>query len=144
MTRPALRLLPCLLATSCLQALAPDVGPLTPVQSCNDDLDPMQAVSFAADISPIFRRACDECHTPGGTGLERSGLDLSTYTSLRAGGMRSVGTIVVDGQPCASVLWQKVSTAPPFGARMPKDDPPLPQAEIDQIHDWIAEGALDN
>jgi len=141
MPRRDLCLLPCLLATSCLQALAPDVGPLTPVQVCNDDLDPAQTVSFSADIMPIFLRVCDECHVPGGEGTVRSGLSLLTYASLRAGGTRSVSTIVVDRQPCASVLWQKVGPSPPFGVRMPKNDPPLPDAEIALIHDWIASGA---
>jgi mono/diheme cytochrome c family protein len=148
MPRALARTLPCLLAgllaASCLQALAPDVGPPVPMAACDDDTDPAQAVSFRDAVAPIFSRACNRCHVPGAEGFDRSGLDLSTYSSLRAGGTRSVGTIVVDGQPCASVLWQKVGPAPPFGARMPKDDPPLPEAEIALIHDWIAEGALDN
>jgi mono/diheme cytochrome c family protein len=148
MTRALARLLPCLLAgllsTSCLQALAPDVGPPAPMTTCDDDLDPAQAVSFRDAISPIFVRACNSCHVPGAAGFDRSGLDLSTYSSLRAGGTRSVGTIVVEGRPCASVLWQKVGAVPPFGVRMPKDAPPLADAEIALIHDWIAEGALDN
>jgi len=152
MTRARARPLLCLLAgllsasclASCLQALAPDVGPPAPLDTCNDDLDPAQAVSFRDAVSPIFVRACNGCHVPGAEGFDRSGLDLSTYGSLRAGGTRSVGTIVVDGQPCASVLWQKVGPAPPFGARMPKDDLPLSDTERALIHDWIAEGALDN
>jgi mono/diheme cytochrome c family protein len=135
-------LLACLVAAAgCLDAFAPDVGPPVPMPTCNDDRDPAQAVSFQDDVSPIFRRACDGCHTAGGEGVDLGGLDLSTYASLRAGGMRSVDTIVVGGEPCASVLWQKIGPAPPFGARMPKDDPALPAAEIDLIHDWIAEGA---
>lgn len=133
-----------LLLPACLGALAPDVGPAIPAGACDADGDPATAVSFQGAISPIFRRDCDRCHLPGGAGFDRSGLDLSTYSSLRAGGTRSVGTIVVDGQPCASVLWQKVSPAPPFGARMPKDSPALPDADLALIHDWIAEGAADN
>jgi hypothetical protein len=133
-----------LLGTSCLQALAPDVGPPVPAGACNDDLDPASPTSFREDVSPIFRRACDRCHLPGGLGFDRSGLELSDYSSLRAGGTRSIGTIVVDGQPCASVLWQKIGPAPPFGARMPRDSPALPDADIALIHDWIAEGAADD
>lgn len=147
MTRLAAHLL-CLalplLASACLDAFAPEVGPLAPVQRCNDDLDPAQAVSFKTDVAPIFTRVCNQCHTPGGEGFQASGLDLSTYASLRAGGTRSVGTIVLDRQPCASVLWQKIGPAPPFGVRMPKGKTPLPGADIDRIHDWIAEGALDD
>ncbi len=142
--RALLLLVTWLVPAACLDPFAPDVGPLAPAQTCNDDKDPLRDVSFRDDVAPIFRAACDGCHTPGGDGFDRSGLDLRTYGSLRAGGTRSVGTIVVDGEPCASVLWQKIGSAPPFGDRMPKDDPPLGDAEIDLIHDWIAEGAVDD
>ena len=148
MSRRALPLLPALLAglapAACLDPIAPEVGPIAPMQTCNDDRDPARTVSFRDDVSPIFRRACDGCHVPGAEGFQRSGLDLSTYSSLRAGGTRSIGTIVVDREPCASVLWQKVGPAPPFGARMPKDSAALPGADIELIHDWIAEGARDD
>jgi hypothetical protein len=37
---------------------------------------------------------------------------------------------------------QKISAAPPFGARMPLDGPPfLSASQIQVISDWIAEGA---
>jgi hypothetical protein len=144
MIRPALLLLAGALPTACLDALAPDVGPVTPVSQCNDDLDPARAVSFRNDVSPIFRRACDGCHREGGEGDLRSGFELETYVQLRAGGARSMGAIVVDGEPCASILWQKIGPAPPFGERMPMGQPPLPDAEIALIHDWIAEGARDD
>lgn len=143
MFRLAVLVIAGLAPAACLDPFAPDVGPLSPAQTCDDDLDPARAVSFRTDVSPIFRRACDRCHRPGGDGVQESGLDLSTYASLRAGGSRSVGTIVVDGQPCSSVLWQKIGPAPPFGARMPRNDPPLAEADRALIHDWIAEGALD-
>src|SRR5215216_5023766 len=89
----------------CLDALAPDVGAIGAAATCNTDSDPDRATSFASDVSPILRRDCDRCHTPGGEGELSSGLDLSTYDSLRAGGTHSVGTIVIDRMPCQSVLW---------------------------------------
>ncbi len=139
-----LALLAGLAPAGCLDALAPEVGPLAPAGTCNVDRDPARTVSFRDDVAPIFQRACNRCHSPGGEGVDQSGLDLSTYSSLRAGGTRSVGTIVVDGAPCASVLWQKIGPAPPFGTRMPRDGAALPAAEIDLVHDWIAEGAHDD
>jgi hypothetical protein len=147
MSRLAARLPPCLLACllpACLQALAPDVGPPAPVPACDDDLDPARAASFRSGVSPILGRACTSCHAPGGEGFQSSGLDLSTYATLRAGGTRSGAAIIAGGEPCASPLWQKLGPAPPFGARMPKNALPLPQVEIDLIHDWIAEGARDD
>lgn len=136
------------LLAGCLDAIAPDVGPPAMAAgdgaTCDTDSDPRTAVTFAAQIAPILADACRRCHNPDGEGFQNSGLDLSTYDSLRAGGTRSVGTIVVPGEPCASVLFQKIGEAPPFGSRMPRGDAPLPAAEQLLIHDWIAEGALDN
>ncbi len=50
-------------------------------------------------------------------------------------------TIVVDGMPCASILYQKTGPSPPFGARMPRSASALSDADRKLIHDWIAEGA---
>jgi len=130
--------------TGCLDALAPEVGPLSEPAMCDVDSAPGRNVSFATDISPILRRSCDRCHLPGGEGQQMSGLDVSSYDTLRAGGTRSLDTIVIDRMPCESVLWQKTGTAPPFGARMPRNATPLPDADRLLIHDWIAEGAQDD
>jgi hypothetical protein len=141
-----------LAATGCLDTLGPDVGPPLRAACSNEDSDPATAVHFATDLqSAVFSRVvtgCVRCHTPGGVtpiGLQISGLDLSSYATLRAGGIQSEMTIVVPGEPCASVLLQKIGTAPPFGARMPLDGPPyLDARDIQMVADWIAEGANDD
>jgi len=133
----------------CLDSLEPDVGPPARALCSDADSDPSVAVRYQADlVDGIFNRAvlhCDKCHTPGGAtpiGLLVSGLDLSTYDSLRAGGVQSGGDIVIPGQPCRSLLYQKVQAGPPFGARMPLDGPPyLRGDELRLVADWIAEGA---
>lgn len=131
--------------------LEPDVGPATHARCMNADGDPGREVSFARDIAPIFARdavGCATCHdprSPNPVGVSLGGLDLTSYATLVAGGARSGPDIVVAGDPCGSVLYLKVSPGPPFGARMPHDGPPfLPEAELDLVHDWIAEGARDN
>jgi hypothetical protein len=151
-------LLPLALAAGgCLAAIAPDVGPPASctgaacvdggVPACsNADSDPAVAVSFAADLlGGVFRRyGCTSCHTDG-IGAQQSGLRLASYATLRTGGGRTGATIVIDGQPCQSLLPQKLSNAPPFGRRMPYNGPPyLTTAELKLVHDWIAEGAHDN
>lgn len=132
----------------CLGALAPDVGPLqVDPSTCPGDSDPTAAVHFAADIHDgVFQRnGCLMCHTEGGKGLTQSGLDLSTYATLRTGGGRTGIAIVVDGNPCASLLVQKLEPSPPFGRRMPYNGPPyLSDADLQRVRDWIAEGALDD
>jgi hypothetical protein len=131
----------CVLA-GCVEP--PDVGALTIDPNCDADRDDTTAMSFVTTVAPILRGKCESCHRPGESGETSSGLDVSTYDALLAGGARSVGTIVIASRPCSSVLYQKVSDAPPFGARMPRGRAPLSTAEQSIIHDWIAEGAHNN
>ena len=126
----------------------PDVG--SPLRATCDgaDSDPAHDVSYATDIdAAIFKGGphCVRCHIPGfGTpiGVSLGGLDLSSYENLRHGGVQSREAIIVPGDPCASLLVQKIGAAPPFGARMPLDGPPyMDAAKVQVIVDWIAEGA---
>jgi hypothetical protein len=139
------------LAPGCLDPFEPDVGaPLGP--PCRDeDSDAQADVSFRDDIQAgLIARpdlACVDCHSASGLGIgfRVSGLDLSSYASLRRGGVTSGEAIVLAGRPCESILVQKVGEVPPFGARMPLDGPPFLNAdELQLISDWIAEGADDD
>jgi hypothetical protein len=138
-----------LVAASCIDKLEPNVGP--PLRSACENVvhDPSRAMSFATDVGPIIEEYhCRTCHTPTGTtpiGFEVSGLDLTSYDTLRLGGVRSGMQIVVPGQPCQSVILQKVSDGPPYGSRMPLDGPPyLGDDDLEVLSDWIFEGANDN
>jgi len=124
----------------CLDAIAPDVGPaqVSSAQQCDTDSDPATTVPYA-DVQQMFDARCTRCH---GAGEPDGGLDLTSYDALLAGGTRSVGTIVIAGQPCASVVYQKVTDAPPFGSRMPRGGSTLAAAEQQLLHDWISEGAI--
>lgn len=134
--------------SGCFDELSPEVGaPLAP--QCNDtDSDADVTVSFTRDLRPVFDESCSSCHYPDGrspTGIQVGGFNLSSYAGVRAGGAVRGQREVVVGRPCASGLWQKVSTFPPFGARMPLNGPPfLDDTKIQLLHDWIAEGALEN
>lgn len=138
--------------SACLGAFEPEVGELRAGVCTPEDTDPRYDVSFAEDVFPLFERMSPEpgcgCHQPMSRrpiGIELSGLNLGSYSSLMRGGTTSGEDIVVPGDPCASVLVQKLSSAPPFGARMPSNGPPyLSPAERALIADWIAEGAHDN
>jgi len=140
-----------LVAAGACARLEHDVGPLLAGMCDNADGDPGAKLSFAGQIRPLLDRdtAGCSCHMPlsGGPGMatQLSGLDLSSWASLRSGGFNSGAQIVVGGQPCDSILYQKISDAPPFGSRMPLTGPPyLSAAELQLVHDWIAEGAEDN
>lgn len=151
----AVALLGCaaaLLCAGCVEDLRPDVGPATQEPCIDEDSDPDTPVRFGRDIvDVIFARdvtGCHQCHRPTAPtplGFEVGGLDLSTATSLLAGGVVSGSDIVIAGRPCDSILVQKLSAGAPFGGRMPLNGPPfLNDEERQLIHDWIAEGALDN
>lgn len=142
-------------STACLDAidaLDPMVGVQLAPRCSNEDSDPDNDVSFARDVLPIFFGEAGPvgctCHLATDEmpiGLDQSGLDLSSYTTLREGGQNSLTTIVIAGAPCDSVLWRKISPGPDFGSRMPFDGPPfLEERTIQLISDWIAEGARDN
>ncbi len=133
---------------ACADYLDPEVGPPLPERCRDVDSDPENDVSFERQIKPlIFDVACVACHDPNAenpAGFRRSGLDLTSYDATFRGGINSQRTIVVLGQPCRSVLYEKVVDGPPFGKRMPSNGPPyLSDPDIQLIHDWIAEGARD-
>lgn len=139
-------------SAGCLGAVEPEVGERV-VMSCDpEDSAPLRDVSFAREILPILQRSRNEagcsCHDPAETdpvGFELSGLDLSGHAELMRGGGVSGSDVVVPGDPCASILRLKISEAPPFGSRMPLSAPPyLSPAEVQLVHDWIAEGARDD
>ena len=137
------------IAAACLDPLEPDIGPPLHRTCVNEDSDSNIDVSYDADISTaIFARRCLACHSPDGAtpiGFEIGGLSLVSYSSLRAGGVVSGADIVVPERPCDSVLIEKLSAGPPFGARMPANGPPyLGDAELQLVHDWIDEGADDD
>lgn len=137
---------------ACIGAVEPDVGALQASPCSNEDTDPSQDVSFREDIVPKVLTSSDvdclRCHAPDAPtplGFEVGGLDLSTYESAARGGANSDGTTIIPGQPCESIMFQKVSAGPPFGARMPLSGPPfLSEQQLQLVHDWIAEGAKNN
>lgn len=141
-----------LASAGCLDSLEPDVGPPARAACSNVDSDPAVDVSYQLDlVDNIFKRGvlhCVKCHTVDGEspiGYLVGGLDLGSYQGLMKGGAQGGADIVVPGQPCASVLFQKVGAGVPFGARMPLDGPPyLSERDMHTVADWIAEGARDN
>lgn len=108
------------------------------------DPNPNRNVSFSQDISPIFQSSCatSGCHD---SGTQESGVNLSSYD----GALNSVGNqyqqdVINPGNPDESPLVDKIEPSPQIGQRMPYQRDPLPQADIDSIRAWIADGAPDN
>jgi hypothetical protein len=150
MTTPTSLFLLCVALGACT-SIEPDVGPLLAGACSDTDSDPAHSVSFNHDIRTVISApqggcSCHLSQTGNGPGPATviTGLDLGSYQSLLQGGHNSGPNIVVANQPCESILYQKIDVAPPFGSRMPLGLPPLSDQTIQLIHDWIAEGALDN
>lgn len=114
--------------------------------------------TWTAIYAEVIEPECTQCHAPDG--ISRSAieaLDLSTqmmaYEQLvgreamgsACGGM---GTLVVPGDPDASLLVQKLelATTDPeqCGTRMPVTGDELPAELIAPIRQWIADGAVND
>lgn len=106
---------------------------------------PVETVFFSTQIQPIFDASCIRCHAQE---CSSCGLDLHAGVSHDAlVGVASSGYSeprVTPGDLARSVLYQKVAGTGVFGQRMPKDDDPLTEAEVQKIMTWILEGARDN
>lgn len=147
------RWLPGLLGAAAVSAVGctawePDLGPPMQATCASGDSDPQRTVSFKKDIyQPVFAVHCLPCHDPQGgmpAGFTNGGLDLTSWAGLRAGGTTAGSKTVVAGDPCGSALLTKLRGSGLQGSRMPIGAPPLSEATVQVIHDWIAEGARDN
>jgi len=108
------------------------------------DSGPLPLVpTFASIQQNVFTPVCTRCHAGAAapTGLrldeESSYAMLVNVASVEVPGLRRVRP----GDPDLSYLIQKLEGRAAVGARMPLNSPPLPQATIDVIKQWIREGA---
>jgi hypothetical protein len=86
---------------------------------------------------------CAGCHRSGTNQFLVLGNKDASYDKLIGYvGHENGALVVVPGNPDSSYIYQKVTGAPGIsGVRMPKDSPPLDDAQIALVHDWIAAGA---
>jgi len=147
-------LIGCVLAVGGCPAMAPPGGMTDDGMSDGDTGDEAPddgPVSFTADVQPIFTTYCANCHREGGI-ADNAGIalrlvdgesrdDLINQSSVQDPTL----TLVVPGDSSQSLLWQKISMDdPPVGSRMPFQQSPLDEADIDTIRRWIDEGAMAN
>jgi hypothetical protein len=104
---------------------------------------PVETVSFAADVQPIFDANCVGCHGEGGNaGLDlRSGQSYTTLVGVAA--TESALNRVEPGDAAASWLYLKMTGQHDAGTVMPPSGA-LDGTLTDRVRDWIEEGALDN
>ena len=90
------------------------------------------SLTFEADIRPILKAHCFQCH--GEVEIKAGGLDLRLRRLAETGG--ESGPAFVAGQPDASLLLQRVRHG-----EMPPGDKKLAAHEIERLTQWIAVGA---
>jgi mono/diheme cytochrome c family protein len=83
--------------------------------------------SYFRDVRPLLQRQCQGCHQPN---LKSSGLDLTSFEGLAAGGKRGPGIGLI-------VEYMTGEKKP----QMPLGQPALAAADIELVKGWIAAGA---
>ena len=126
------------------------------IPSAGPCIGPPDPVSFSAQIQPILNASCGNglCHLSGQSAASlRLDSDVS-YSELV--GVKATGpgfnnlNRVEPGDPDNSYLYRKLLSAEEasyFGNRMPNSGvgrPPLDDASLQLIRDWILQGAADN
>ena len=93
-------------------------------------------VDFSRDIWPIFQGNCFECH---GEKKPKGKLRLDVKSLANKGG--NSGPAFIPGKPSESYLVKRIKG---LGGedRMPLDHPPLSEAQIKTIEQWITQGAV--
>lgn len=94
-----------------------------------------------ANVQMIFTQNCGTCHTSD----SQNGVRLNNYNNV----INSVGDqygieVIQPGDAEGSPLIDKIESNPQFGSRMPENGPYLSSDRIDQIKEWINQGAENN
>lgn len=130
------------LAVLSFNALAEDMA-LVPARDAIKVLRPGE-VSFKDDIQPILHDYCVSCHSPGGRGYAKSGLDLTSYEGLMKG--TKFGPVVIPGDSDASTF-TKLLTGTNKGLKMPMGlnaSGTLDRQYILIMRKWVKQGARNN
>lgn len=99
-------------------------------------------ISYQADVQPILKQYCLECHAEGGDGYAKSGLLMTSHESLMKG--TKYGAIVKPGDGLGSVLIQLVEGRADPSIKMPHGKAPLPKDKSEVLKQWVVQGAKNN
>lgn len=114
------------------------VGVLNAPNACAAE----EMVSFKEDILPLLKWRCASCHEAGGSGYEKSGLDLTSYAGLMKG--TKFGAMVIPREPESSNLMLLLDWRASPALRMPHGKKQLSSCDRSTIRTWIRQGAKDN
>jgi hypothetical protein len=94
------------------------------------------------DIPQLFASTCTSstCHSASN---KAQGLDLESPNPgarlVGASATEGPGLLIDPSAPSKSIIYLKLSSSPPFGARMPLGEKPLSGATLACVYSWIAE-----
>lgn len=98
-----------------------------------------EAVEFSRDVQPILAEHCYHCHGPDASAREA---DLRLDQQAAVLGDQEGRSLVVAGEPAASELFLRISTADADLRMPPADtDDRLTAAQIETVRRWIEAGA---
>ncbi|MDH4234544.1 MAG: hypothetical protein OEV15_05375 [Gallionella sp.] len=137
-----------ILAALSYNVLADDYEPagdpsLAPAHNAIKVLGPDE-VSFMNDVQPILHDYCVSCHSQGGKGFKKSGLDLTSYEGLMKG--TKFGPVVIPGNSETSTF-TKLLTGTNKGLKMPaglNEAGTLDRQYILILRKWVKQGAKNN
>ncbi|MGF1546437.1 MAG: c-type cytochrome [Thiotrichales bacterium] len=117
---------------------------------CGKDETVVKPVSFAAEVAPILKANCLECHTPEGKGYEASGLLMVdaanpaevSYEALMKG--TKFGPIIVPGDSTSSALNMLVEGRADPSIKMPHGKDALTPEQLAALKQWVEQGAQKN
>ena len=130
MTQPTSKIRAFFVCCAILSALS--VGDLLIAESTSVLGSSTPAPSFEADIRPILKAYCLDCH--GGAEKLSGGLDLRLRRFLVTGG--ESGTAIQPGKPADSLILHRI-----VSGEMPPGEKKVPADKVQIIEGWIAAGA---
>ncbi len=101
-----------------------------------------RTVSYNADVQPILKQYCIECHNEKGQGYAQSGLLMSSYASLMKG--TKYGSVIIPGDSLSSALTMLIEGRADPSIKMPHGRDPMPKEKIDVLKHWVDQGAKNN
>jgi Planctomycete cytochrome C len=113
-------------------------GMLTAARVCAAE----EQVSFKEDILPLLKWRCAGCHEGNGEGIQKSGLDLTSYAGVMKG--TKFGKMVIPGDADSSNLMRLLDWNVAPQIRMPHGKKQLSSCDRNSIRTWIRQGAKDN
>lgn len=99
-------------------------------------------ISYKANVEPILKQHCLECHSEKGQGYEKSGLLMSTYDNLMKG--TRFGAIIKPGDSLSSTLVMLIEGRADASIRMPHGRASMPKEQTNTVRKWVEQGAKNN